>query len=404
MQYYIRLNDYAKLFGFTGPFFAFIVPWLLVLLGQTFPLCDIIVPEYSVFYLVVLGNMLSILLLGFAIQIFFPQNLSTKMAPLKEMAITERFKKVVILLLSFYLICQVFQVIYFKGVPLFWLIMKSDKTYFDYGINSLNGLLNAIFLLASTGYYLIYLNRPSKGKLFVLLSLFALPILLVSRQLLISLTLQIACCSIIYSPKSIRKFFIFGIVLAAIFIFVGNFRTGMSTLVQILQPKDFVPPFLYPLLWIYAYVMTPFNNINATIDFVRPIGAPYYEISSLVPSTLRSMIDMGNVDTGYAPVHMNMTVSTFYFEPILDFGAAYSFVFMAVFQFFFLLSYRKALKGQSLVHVIEYSIFYMIAILSIFSNLLLYLPVISQLVILNLAKLRIFRKKNILVLSAESKV
>lgn len=404
MQLTIRPKDYLPLFKPTGPLFAFIVPWMVVLIGQLFPLCDIIIPGYSLFFLIVIGNMLSLLVMTFWLQTLFPQKLSAKMPTPLEMNISERFKTFVFGMLIFYFLIQVFQIVYFKGFPLYWLWVKDVRTYFDFGIKSLNGLLSAIFLLSATGFYLIYLNRPSKRRLLILFCLFLTPILLVSRQLLISLALQIACCTIIYSPKSIKKIVKCAIALAAIFIVVGNYRTGMDQLVSILKPKDFVPPFLYPFLWIYAYVMTPFNNINANIDHLDSLGVPYYEMSSLVPSIFRSQISFSDIQTNFSLVHENMTVSTFYFEPLLDFGAAYAFVFMIFFQLLFLLSYRRALKSKSMVHVIEYSIFYMISMLSIFSNLLLYLPVISQLVILNLAKIKLSKRKNILVFSAGSKV
>ena len=161
---------------------------------------------------------------------------------------------------------------------------------------------------------------------------------------------------------------------------------------------------MYPFLWIYAYIVTPFNNIHASIDHIQPIGLPYYEVSSLLPAIFRGNFQWGDIDTGFLLVHPNMTVSTFYFEPLLDYGRFYTFIFMFVFQIVLFLSYRKAIKSSSPIHVIEYSVLYMNMVLSIFSNLFLYLPVITQLLILNIAKLKVIRKMGQLVFAAGSHI
>ncbi len=400
MNGFIRLNDFRDLISFKSPLFAFIVPWLFVLIGQSMQLCNIIVPHYSTFYLVVIGNILSFLLIAVVIQICSPQNLRKESLNFGELKLSKRFRRMTYLLLGFYFFCQIFQVIHFRGFPLLWLVIGSSKVYVDYGIHSLNGLLNAIFLLSSTGFFLMYLEKKSILKFFFILLLLLVPVLLVSRQLLLSLFLQITCCSILYYPNSVRKIIKYGVALLAVFIFLGNYRTGLDVVVEILQPKPFVPKVLYPLLWIYAYVVTPFNNINANIDHITPLGEPYYELNALLPSFLSGTLGSAG-QTGYSLVHSNMTVSTFYYEALLDFGSLYAFLFMVVFQLIFFLSYRRALRSKSVVHTIEYAVLYMISVLSIFSNLLLFLPIVFQLVILNLAKLKLFRKRGFFVFALE---
>ncbi len=387
----IKLSDYRKMLGPSGPLFAFIAPWIIVLICQTLALCKIIVPVYSSFYLIVVGNIFSILFLAFALQTFRPIDLSNTN---EAFNITPRFKKLIYFFISFYLLCQIFQVIFFKGFPLLWLILKNYKTYFDYGIHSLNGFLNAIYLFSTTSLFLIYLKEKEKLKLSLLFFLLTIPILLVSRQLLVSVFLQIACCAIFYKPNIFKTILKYGFILIFTFIVIGNMRTGLQELTEILRPKEFVPTLFYPFLWIYAYIVTPFNNINVYIDYIRPVDAPVFELNALIPSVFRGYLGFENYQTGFSLVHENMTVSTFYLEPLQDFGRCYAFAFMALFQLFFLLAYRRAIKSKSPVHVIEYSIFYMIIILSIFSNLLLFLPVIAQLAIINLAKLKIFQKSH----------
>jgi oligosaccharide repeat unit polymerase len=404
MSLYIRPSDYRELCKPQGPFFAFLIPWTAVLLGQMAALCNIIVPIYSPFYLIVLGNMVSLIMIAFFAQTFFPQKLSVDTKTIKAIYIGARFKKLVFFSIGIYFFMQLFQVVYFRGFPLLWIVMKSSKTYADYGIGSLNGLLNALFLLSSTSLFIIFLKEKKKWQGVLLATLLMVPVLLVTRQLLMSLFLQIASVGLIYSKKAFRWMVAAGIALLAIFVIVGNLRTGLNTIVKILGPEDFIPEFLYPLLWIYAYIVTPFNNINAAFDSITPLGNAYHEISTIVPSIFRQSIGLEGGYTGFTLVHKNMTVSTFYIEPLLDFGPLWAFFFMALFQVLWIRSFRKASQTKLPLHILEYSVYYMIGILSIFSNLFLYLPVIAQLLLINVAKFGFFRRGKNLFIAVREKI
>lgn len=403
MTLYIRPSDYRELLKPQGPLFAFIFPWLLVLVGQVAALCDIIIPVYSPFYLLVIGNMISAVVIAFFYQTFFPKKLALNRSSVSQIEIGPRFKRLVLLALKTYVAMQVIQAAYFKGLPLFWLLMKSGKTYANYGIHSLNGLLNAIFLLGTTSLFIIYLKERKRWQLVMLCLMFCFPVLVVSRQLLISLFLQIGCVAIIYSKRALRGLIMAGAFLLCLFVIVGNLRTGLSTIVTILGPKDFIPQALYPLLWIYAYIVTPFNNINAAFEDITPLGYPYHEIKTLIPSLFRNAIGLQGDDAGFSLVHQNMTVSSFYLEPLLDFGPAWAFIFVSLFQILLIGAFRRACTSRLPLHILEYSILYMIAILSIFSNLLLYLPVVAQLLLLNLAKLKLFKRGKNWILAVHSK-
>ncbi len=397
---YIRPSDYRELLRITSPFTAFFLPWAFVLIGQSLALCNIILPIYSSFYLIVIGNMVTSIAIAFFIQTFFPKPLAASKTKLVDLPISPRLQKVTYVFIAIYLVVQAFQVMYFKGTPLLWLLTNDPRNYFDFGVSSLNGLLNAIYLLSTTLLFLIYLKNKRGYHLALLLFLIAFPILLVSRQLFVSVFLQIACCLLLYQPKLVRKIALVFLLMLAAFIVVGNMRTGSEQLVKILEPAEYIPPYLYSLLWIYAYVVTPFNNVNAAIDFITPLGVPFFEISSLLPSILRPEIATDD-GTGFALVHQSMNVSTFYLPPLLDFGKFWAFLFMAVFQLMLFLSYRRALHANSWVDVVEYAVLYMVMVLSIFTNLLLFLPVIAQLVILKIAKWRITRKNGVLALACD---
>jgi len=403
-MFYIRLRDYVELFRPSGPLFAFIIPWIVVLIGHQLALCKIIKPTMSIFYLVIIGNMLSALIIAFLVQTFFPKNLAYNQTGIDDTFISRHFKRATYGVLIFYLSAQAFQVLYMKGFPLLWIIIGDTKTYIDYGIQSLNGLLNALYLLSTTCFCLYYLKNKSRGKLLFLLFLMTIPLMLVNRQILISVCLQMSCCCLIYNPKSIKKFTWLGVMILALFIFIGNIRTGLEHLVKILQPEPYIPESLHSLLWIYAYIVTPFNNVNAAIDSINPAGFPYMELNTLIPSTLRGYLSLNieEINTGFKLVHQNMNVSTFYLSPILDFGAFYAFALMCFVQLFLITAYRRAMTTKLPYDIVRYSILYMIVILSIFDNLLFALPVVFQLFILPVLRIGLARKKDFFYLKQYS--
>jgi len=403
MKPYIRLSDYRELVRPASPIFAFVVPWLFVLIFLQIPLCGIIKPVYSSFYWIILGNMVTSLLVAVVTQTVFPQKLESTSTQFHGIGISGALKQATYGLIAIYFIIQVIQTVYFQGIPLLWLISGSQKTYFDYGFSSLNGLLNAIYLLSTTIMFLICLKERGRGQYLIMIAMFAMPIILVSRQLLMSASLQIICCLLLYNPKMIKKVAIAMVGLLCMFVVVGNIRTGITHLAAILEPNDYIPTSLYSLLWIYAYAVTPFNNINVAMDAITPLGFPYYEISSLLPTIFRSTWLLGDwADTGFSLVHDEMNVSSFYLSPLLDFGSIYAFCFMVGFQILLFLSYRRAKRTKSWIDIVEYAVLYMVMVLSIFSNLLLFLPVVAQLAIIEICKWRIRRRREIIVIGRDS--
>lgn len=394
----LRLIDFYQLIRPSGPVFAFVIPWTLVLCGQQMALCRIIVPTYSSFYLIIIGNLLTSIIGAFCLQTLFGSTGSLNQQEGESFHLSDYFKRVTYFFLFLNFGFQFFQLIYFNGFPLLWLIQGSAKNYKEYGISSLNGLLNAIYLLATTAFYLIYLQEKSWKNFLILWILFLQPVVLISRQLFISLFLQVACCALIYNPKRIKRYALFVFAILGIFVVVGNYRTGLSQLIVILEPEPFIPSWMHSLLWVYAYLVTPFNNLNARIDHIQPYGLPSEELKGLLPSIFRDLLNFDIRDTGFSLVHDNMTVSTFYLEPLLDFGRVYAFCFMLGFQILLFLAFQKAIRTKAPIHIIEYAVLYMIMVLSIFNNLFLFLPVLAQLVLINFAKLRFFRQSNAWVL------
>lgn len=201
--------------------------------------------------------------------------------------------------------------------------------------------------------------------------------MLISRQVLICLFLQIACALLIFQPKALKKLILWGGIVLALFVMVGCLRLDIASLSEILDPSEALPEWSHPLLWIYAYLTTPFNNIHAAFYDIQPAFTFFHELMAIVPTIFKELFYQEYM-TGFDLVHDQMMVSTFYYEPLLDFGPVWAFFFMLFFQLILLLSFRRAYRTYEIEDVLIYSVFWTIMILSVFSNLLLYLPVVAQ--------------------------
>ena len=380
----IRLSDLKQMLKPEGPLFAYLVPWSLVLIGQQLALSQLIVSEYSSMYLVLLGNTLTALIMAVLLQVVFPLRLAALRQSQTDPILPRNIMRRIAGFLVIYALIEALQIVYRRGFPLLWLIWKTaHQDYATYGIPSLNGFAHALYLFATSVLFLHCLKSRSKLQYALLLCLLMVPILLISRHLLVCIFVQLLCLWLYYRPRAIWWALVTGVTVLGLFVIVGNMRTGLDNMLSVFPPSEGFPQALYGLMWVYAYVVTPFNFLNSNVDDLTPIGWPQLEISAALPSVLRHWL-LGGIevpDTGYQTV-LPGQVNTFYYEPILDLGVFYGFLFMAVFQLFVICAYRRAVRTGWYLDVLIYSVLYQVMVLSIFHNHLLFQPVIFQLVLL----------------------
>lgn len=375
---------YRALMRTEGPLFAFLVPWLLVLVAKEFALTTLVRPIYSSAYLLVIANLLGCLLLVFLYDLLWPKNWLQREENVFELNfLPPQTTRVVFGCLAFVWAIEVAQVIYFEGFPLLWIFQGSVQNYTDYGIPSVNGALHALFLVMTTALFVLQLHSPSYKKKTLLIACCLLPVLLVHRALFMALSLQIACCALFLRPAWRRRIWLGGIIVLGLFIVVGNLRTGMQKLLLVYPPSEQLPEVLYPLLWIYAYIVTPFNNLNMNADIIEPLGTFHWQLQAILPKALHPMLASYGIGKGEGfEVDFPGQVHTFYYEPILDFGIVYAGLFMTAMQALTLRAYYHLQEMPTLQRLLLYSIFYQIAVLSIFCNFLLFPPIIFQVVCL----------------------
>lgn len=284
---------------------------------------------------------------------------------------------------------EIAQACFFEGFPLLWILQGSIQNYTDFGVPSLNGFIHALFLLMTTALFVWQLLKPSKKKQGLLLLCGCLPILLIHRALFMALSLQMACCGLLLRPAWRRRIWACGALVLVLFIAIGNLRTGMQRLLLVYPPSENLPEFLYPLLWIYAYVVTPFNNLNINADALEPLASFHWQLQALLPKALHPILESYGIGKGEGfEVDFPGQVHTFYYEPVLDLGLLYAGLLMTAAQALLLRAYYRLRSMPTLRRLLLYSIFYQITALSIFCNFLLFLPIIFQLALLFLFRER----------------
>jgi len=283
---------------------------------------------------------------------------------------------------------NIIQVIYSGGVPLLWYILGTGKGYFDFGIHGINGLMNAVLYVMCINVYLLYRTTKNKKYRYVFLILCCWPILLVTRQVIIVLLLELFFLFIAMhriSAKVVVKTFMG--LLFAIYLFgvAGDFRTGGDAFKQLAQPDgDWVDEVPSGFLWVYMYMSTPVANIQNIFETILPSEGLQHSTSMLLPSPIRALIypsglDDNNSVSGLITEAFN--VSTFLNEFYLDYGEVYVYIALFLIGLATKWIYNKVKYDLSYSSLLNYVILSQILLLSIFYNHFLYLPVVFQFVV-----------------------
>ena len=101
------------------------------------------------------------------------------------------------------------EIIYSRGVPIEWLAIHSAKTYFDFGIPTLHGFLNALICTITTTCFLLYLRLRDKRFLFASMFIVVWGIIAMTRQLMMVCIFQYAVIYACVRRLSLRKLVVY---------------------------------------------------------------------------------------------------------------------------------------------------------------------------------------------------
>jgi hypothetical protein len=281
-------------------------------------------------------------------------------------------------------LAAVFETAISGGLPIVWLFTHSGKTYFDYGLASVHGLVNSLLLaltLCRVGLYLFTgESRHLKVPFFSILWWMAL----VTRG---TLLFSLAACLILLllirpiRTKTLMRIAAYGILVVLLFGWAGDQRTGVDRFRELAQPTSHYPQWLPSgILWVYIYATTPLNNLAYSMLSRKPEANPLlpHTLSILLPTVIRNYVYGGASVAAEAMtgelVESQFNVSTAYLGPAQDFGLLAVFLFSLVTasacQWFW---YKPDLRSQLIFAVLAQCL-----VFSVFYNLFLSLPMLAQ--------------------------
>jgi oligosaccharide repeat unit polymerase len=228
----------------------------------------------------------------------------------------------------------IIEITYFKGLPLLGILgLGGDSgAYTEWGIPSLHGFLNAMIILLSNYFIYFFIKTKDKKYIYFFILCIFWPILLITRQMLLSMIIQASFIYILIKEikvKSIILFLCVSILVIYIFGVVGDLRSGSEAFLEIVQPSDEYPSWLPSgFLWVYVYMVSPLNNVNFNLgkypDFnfdLTPLVSP------LFPSFIRDKFFSYSNQFNFQLVNDNLNVSTMFPTYLSSFGYFGSLIF-----------------------------------------------------------------------------
>jgi oligosaccharide repeat unit polymerase len=275
------------------------------------------------------------------------------------------------------------EIILSGGIPIVWLALGSTKTYRDFGIPSLHGLVNSLLLTISLCRFALFLITSERRHLRVPIFIVFWSVLVVTRNLMLVSLIQFAVLFVRLRPiKTSTVFRLFASFVGVILLFgvVGDYRSGSSDLIRKwAQPTDSYPDWLPSgLLWGYIYTATPVNNLLYTVDVSPPLNNWLFPntAATLFPSVLREILygdQLAQAESGEL-VDSVFNVSTAYIGPYQDFGFIGIVLFSVAMAFTCLRFWHRNDPKSVLIYVVLSQCL----ILSLFWNQFLSLPIITQ--------------------------
>ncbi len=336
------------MFSLKNPIVLFVTTWISVVLLYNLRLSYLIekLNFQTVLYLILV--LISLILSFFVVLFNFRKYKFYRYSETVIINQNANFRLKFLFILWFF--CSAFEIYFFKGVPLLAFFGGSEMRYTEWGIPSLHGLLNAIILTISNYslFNILKKNKDYKKYLLLYILCFLWPILLVTRQLFMSMSIQslfLYFMLVRVNNKVIfRAIFLF-LVIVVIFGIVGDLRTGASSFIELVQPTESYPSWLPSgFLWVYIYITSPFNNVNFNINKFDSFNLDFEPVvSQLIPSVIRTKI-FGESNLNFELVNENLNVSTLFPNYLFAFGFWGSVLFFFILGCLVSIIYLKTLS------------------------------------------------------------
>ena len=273
-----------------------------------------------------------------------------------------------------------FEIVFFGGIPFLGLIGIGSLSYGDFGIPGFHGALNALFYTGCVVTFARILLGSSKRTWLLTITSIGYPILVVSRQVLISVLVQYLLIYFSIRRPSARILVRTGILFVAtllVFGYVGDARSGRDSIIYIAAPTFDYPDWLpSAFIWVYIYMASPINNVNHNID-IAPNYFPLETAGTFIPSFARDdfLAALGATQQ-WDLVNNTLNVSSLLQSFLTDFGVGGAIVFTLLCGVAFSWLRRRAATSAAA--------FFMVIVvlhglaLSFFANLLFHLVFVFE--------------------------
>lgn len=197
-------------------------------------------------------------------------------------------------LFRFWVCFSILEILIFRSLP-FFSFLGFGGHYTEWGIASLHGLLNAMIITISNVCFYKYLSNRKKKYLYFFVLCLCWPMLLLTRQVIMSMIIQAALIYVYTNKIKISKILAyFSVFFAVVFLFgvLGDLRSGTGAIGTLAGVSDNYPSFLPSgFLWVYVYITSPLNNLNHNIYLYSDFSfSPLIAFANLFPSFIRSKI------------------------------------------------------------------------------------------------------------------
>lgn len=291
------------------------------------------------------------------------------------------FKKLHYLNLNFFyiwLFLYFLIILYLGGFPLYWVISGDERTYVDFSIPTLSGLLNLLRAFMCVNVFIIFLLGDGKYKRIQILIFFILIssawIIETGRGNGIVLLLHPIAFYLLITKFNLKKV-IYGtgitliILLLSGFIQVIRYGEDLEYLAMYIEGQGitvFDNPFILLLTPAYMYIIFPIINLDLNIANASLLQfTPYQSVQGLFPSIIRENIFIETQNYGVLINEANNTTSML--TPLVrDFGIIGALITSLLFLSISFYTYRKAISGN-IFYIFCYPPLFMSVCLSFFS-------------------------------------
>jgi len=380
---------------FSNPAKLYFITWYTALFLFWMKICNFYVDVSNELILLISISFVALLFQGFIFKIFY----RNKKDIIVNKYLEDKISKAIKILFIIFFIGNIITIIIDGGLPFFWYLIGSSKTYDDFGLPTFQGFLNSVYCVMLLCIFFLYSRLRKKNYIAYVYLLLTYPILIMSRGLLVMALLEILGMYIFSKSFDILKLFkLLLLFISFIWIFgvIGDLRLGEKARksLDLLITTDYIETFeTIPsgFFWVYLYSTTSINNLEINIKNNKPVYYPKNSFKSLIPSVIQQLIYKNYGERVYDAEMGNEAFNTFtiYTNYLIDFGYYGAIIIFSIISFFFVWIYYKAKSGNPASYFM-YPVFFQVFILSIFSDFILILPVIFQIILIQI----IFKNRN----------